>query len=306
MKAGAEGERGRAAGVVSTSMIAPSVEDVVARAAGWFAAAGFDQPRRGALRLWAAVAGTTSGEAWRRRGDEPAPAVRARFERAVARRLDGAPFAYAAGTAAFRTLDLKVDERVLIPRPETEGLVERVLTWARANGRWGTVADIGTGSGCVALSLACEGAFAKILATDLSTDALALARENHARVAPRAPVEFREGDLLWALRGEVVDAIVANPPYLTEAEWDAAEPDVRVFEPREALVSGADGLRHSEALLRMARPLLAPGGLLALEVDCNRAAVCAARARALDWTAVRIEEDLFGRPRYLLATKEIA
>jgi methylase of polypeptide subunit release factors len=117
MSAGAEGERGREGGGLST-MIAPSVEDVVARAAGWFAAAGFDQPRRGALRLWAAVAGTTSGEAWRRRGEAPMPDVRARFERAVARRLEGVPFAYAAGSAAFRTLELKVDERVLIPRPD--------------------------------------------------------------------------------------------------------------------------------------------------------------------------------------------
>lgn len=303
--AGAAEERGRAGGIVSAT-IARSVGDVVADATRAFAAAGFSQPRRGALRLWGAVAGTTSGEAWRRRAEQPAPDLRARYARAVARRLDGVPFAYAAGTAAFRTLELKVDERVLIPRPETEGLVERVLAWARARGRWGVAADIGTGSGCVALSLACEGAFAKIIASDISTDALALARENYARVAPRTPVEFRAGDLLWALRGAVVDAIVANPPYLTDAEWEAAEPDVRAFEPRAALVSGADGLRHTEALLRMARPLLVPGGLLALEVDCCRASAGAALAGVLGWTAVRVEEDLFGRPRYLLATKEIA
>lgn len=287
------------------SLVAPSIGDVVTQAAEWFGAAGFSQPRRGALRLWAAVAGTTSGEAWRRRAERPAPDVRVRFERAVARRLDGVPFAYAAGTAAFRTLELAVDERALIPRPETEGLVERVLAWARARRRWGVVADIGTGSGCVALSLAAEGAFAKLIATDLSPAALALAVENCARVAPRTPVELREGDLLWALGGEVVDVVVANPPYLTEAEWEAAEPGVRAFEPRLALVSGTDGLRHTEALLRLARPRLAAGGLLALEVDCTRAAACAALAVALGWTGVRVEDDLFGRPRYLLATQEI-
>jgi release factor glutamine methyltransferase len=291
---------------VAGSHVAPSIGDVVTQAAQWFGAAGFSQPRRGALRLWAAVAGTTSGEAWRHRAEQPAADVRTRFERAVARRLDGVPFAYAAGTAAFRTLELAVDERALIPRPETEGLVERVLAWARARGRWGVAADIGTGTGCVALSLACEGAFTTVIATDASPAALALAAENSARIAPRTPVRFREGDLLWALGGEVVDAVVANPPYLTEAEWAAAEPGVRAYEPRAALVSGADGMRHTEALLRLARARLVPGGLLALEVDCTRASACAARADALGWTAVRVEDDLFGRPRYLLATKEIA
>ena len=145
-----------------------------------------------------------------------------------------------------------------------------------------------------------------LLAADLSPAALTVARANHAQSAPRTPVEFRQGDLLWALGGDVVDAIVANPPYVTPAEWEAADPDVRDFEPRAALVSGADGLRHTDALLRMAPARLAPGGLLAVEVDCNRASASAALARATGWAAVRVEDDLFGRPRYLLATKEIS
>jgi release factor glutamine methyltransferase len=303
---GGPGEGGDRGGGAVRMAIGPGLGDVVAGAAQAFADAGFAAPRRGALRLWGAVAGTTSGEAWRRRNEPAAPDVLARFERAVARRLAGAPFAYAAGSAAFRTLELAVDERVLIPRPETEGLVERVLAWGRATGRRGVAADIGTGSGCIALSLASEGAFRKIIATDLSPAALIVARANHARIAPPTPVEFREGDLLWALGGEVVDTIVVNPPYVTPEEWAAADRDVRDFEPRAALVSDADGLRHTEAVLRMAPARLAPGGLLAVEVDCTRASASVALARAAGWTAVRVEEDLFGRPRYLLATKEIS
>jgi release factor glutamine methyltransferase len=278
----------------------------VASAAQRFEAAGFVEPRRGAWRLWAAVVGVSAGEAWRAGQASAPPELVQRFERAVARRLEGIPFAYAAGTAAFRTLELAVDPRVLIPRPETEGLVERVLDFARGRGRWGVVADIGTGSGCIALSLAVEGRFARVLATDWSADALAVARDNARRVAPAVPVEFRQGDLLWPLRREQVDVLVCNPPYVSAGEWEALEPGVRDCEPREALVGGPDGLLHTDALLRAAPAALQPGGLLAIEVDCGRAAATHALARALGWRDARLEEDLFGRPRYLFATREDA
>jgi release factor glutamine methyltransferase len=280
------------------------VAGLVAAAAARFASAGFSEPRRGSWRLWAAVAGGSTGQAWLGGADPASPDLADRFERAVAARLSGMPFAYAAGTAAFRTLELKVDRRVLIPRPETEGLVERVLAWARDAGRWGTAADIGTGSGCIALSLAAEGRFSRILATEASGDALELARENAARISPGPPVELRQGDLLSPLGGETVDVLVSNPPYVTVAEWDALEPDVREWEPRQALVSGADGLRHTEALLAGGRAALAGGGLIAIEIDSRRAAPTLALAHALGWTNARLEEDLFGRPRYLLATRE--
>ncbi|HET7038838.1 MAG TPA: peptide chain release factor N(5)-glutamine methyltransferase [Gemmatimonadales bacterium] len=278
----------------------------VENAADRFAAAGFREPRRGAWRLWGAVAGVTAGEAWRTGHAPASPGLVEQFERAVARRLEGAPFAYAVGTAAFRTLELAVDRRVLIPRPETEGLVDRVLAWAGRRTRWGVAADIGTGSGCIALSLAVEGRFTRVLATDWSAEALAVARENARRVTPVTPVEFRAGDLLWPLRREQVDVLVSNPPYVTAAEWEALEPGVRDWEPRQALVAGPDGLRHTDALLRAAPSALRPGGLLAIEVDCGRAAATHALARALGWRDARLEEDLFGRPRYLLATREDA
>ncbi len=280
-----------------------TVADLLAEVAGALAGAGVDDPARDARELWAAVAHTSTGEAWRGRVQTPAAALAARYRAAVARRRAGVPAAYAAGTAAFRQLELAVDERVLIPRPETEGLVEHVLAFARSRGRWGVAADIGTGSGCIALALATEGAFRRIIATDVSEAALTVAGANAARVGAGA-VEFRAGDVLSPLRGEQVDVVVSNPPYVTALEWDALEPGVRCHEPRLALVSGTDGLGHTAGVLRQAQRCVKPGGLLALELDCRRAGAALALARAVGWTTARVEQDLCGRPRYLLATKE--
>ncbi|MDH3497243.1 MAG: peptide chain release factor N(5)-glutamine methyltransferase [Gemmatimonadota bacterium] len=280
-----------------------TVADLLASAARTLGAAGIEDAPREARELWAAVADTSVGEAWHRRAQAPPAAFAARYRAAVARRTGGVPAAYAAGTAAFRQLELLVDERVLIPRPETEGLVEHVLAFARLHGRWGVAADIGTGSGCIALALATEGAFRRVIGTDISEAALAVAGANAARVGADA-VEFRAGDLLGPLGGERVDVVVSNPPYVTAAEWDALDPGVRGHEPRLALVSGTDGLRHTTVVLRQALRCVLPGGLLALELDCRRAGAALALARAVGWTTARVEQDLCGRPRYLLATKE--
>src|SRR5207247_11137634 len=170
-------------------------------------------------------------------------------------------------------------------------------------GRGGVAADIGTGCGCIALSLAVEGEFDRVIAVERSAAAAALARENVERVRPPVPVEVREGDLLAPLGGGArLRAIVSNPPYLTDAEYASLEPGVRLFEPREALVGGGDGLAVTRALLAGARGLLEPGrGLIALEIDERRAAETAALARAHGWSQGVVREDLFGRPRLLLA-----
>lgn len=262
-----------------------------------------DGGRETTAAVWAAVMGTSVGEVWLRR-DEPKPdELVTRYESAMRRLAEGMPFAYAVGSASFRTLDLTSDPRALIPRPETEGLVDLVL----ALGLRGKAADIGTGSGCIALALAVEGQFDRIVAVERSPEAAALARENIARINPPTPVELRVGNLLEPLgdNGERFAVIVANPPYLTEAEYDELDRSVRDFEPRDALVSGADGMGATRAILAGAARLLAPQGMLALEIDERRGAEVQRLAREYGWARVDIHADVFGRPRYAIAAPKI-
>ena len=292
-----------------------TIRDALTDAAQRLGAAGLPRPRREATMLWAALAGggTKPGDVWLQQDQEPAAELVERFSRAVTQRSSGVPFAYATGRTGFRTLDLRLDPRALIPRPETEGLVDLVLAWSRRvqratwnvqrGGRAGVVADVGTGCGCIALALAVEGRFERVIAVERSAGAAALARENVALVRPSVPVEIREGDLLAPLAGagRRYRAIVSNPPYLTEAEYAALDPAVRLFEPREALVSGVDGLRATRALLAGARALLEPGGFVALEIDERRVDAVRALALRYHWSRVALYDDLFGRPRFLLA-----
>jgi release factor glutamine methyltransferase len=187
---------------------------------------------------------------------------------------------------------------VLIPRPETEGMVDRVLQGARPDG---VVVDVCTGSGCVALSLRQEGAFRVVVGTDRSPEALAVARDNRDRL--ELDVRLVRGDLATAFGESVADAVVANPPYVSAGEYEALDPAVRDHEPREALLSGPDGLAATRALLGQAERALRPRGLLALELATERAAAVAALATAGGWSDVRIEEDLTGRARYLVALR---
>ena len=274
----------------------PSLADVLEQAAAQLARAGVANGRREATALWSAIAGVASGETWLQRDSPASGPVAVRFWEAIEQRSSGVPFAYAVGRASFRQLQLKIDPRALIPRPETEGLIDLVL----ASMKGGAAADIGTGSGCIALSLAVEGPFERVVAVDCSADAAALARENVALVRPAVAVEVREGDLLAPLGTERFRAIVANPPYLTVEEYEALDPSVRSYEPREALVSGSDGLEATRALLAGAAARLEPGGLLALEIDERRPEQVAALARTHGWARTTIRDDLFGRPRYAL------
>jgi release factor glutamine methyltransferase len=221
-------------------------------------------------------------------------------------RLRGAPLAYAVGRATFRHLTLEVDQRVLIPRPETEQLVEIVLEETAAT-PGGVAIDVGTGSGSIALSLGAEGQFSRIYGTDVSLDALAVARRNADLCRPqlRAPVEFLHGSLLGPLADVRARVVVSNPPYIALGEAAALPSSVRDWEPAVALFSGSDGLRATARLVREAADLLVPGGLFAIEVDVRRASLAAEMvSRERRFHAIRVELDLTGRERFVLARRQ--
>jgi release factor glutamine methyltransferase len=276
---------------------AVAVEAVLAEGRDRLHRAGIAESRREALRIWADLAHVDIARVLVH-GSEPADSEAVRlFHRQVMRRCSGEPLAHVTGVIGFRHLTLRSDSRALIPRPETETLVDLLLSRVRT----GRVADIGTGSGCLALSLAQEGDYSEVVGVDCSSPALGLARLN-GKLA-ELPLTLVQGDLCAPLRPAAFDALVSNPPYLTAAEYSGLDASVRNWEPAMALVSGSDGLEATARLLDEGQFALRVGGWLALEVDCSRAALAAARARALGWDDVTIHMDLFGRERYLLARR---
>ena len=282
-----------------------TVGSLVADAVALLAEAGLSEPRREAEELYAALVCGQSSAAWMDRERPAAAALRERLLGAARRRAAHWPQAYATGRANFRGHWLSVDQRVLIPRAETEGLVDHVIRWAEEWARAGraapVVADVGTGSGNIAISLALEAPVAGVIATDIAADALSLALENAMALGVKERISFRRGDLLAALLDDRVDAVVSNPPYVASAECEVLHPTVRDYEPRVALDGGADGLGPTRALAAQAARILPPGGLVAFEVDAGRAEQSAAALTEAGFERVEIGEDLFGRQRYVLA-----
>lgn len=237
---------------------------------------------------------------------ELTPAEAARFEEWLARRRAGEPVQYITGRAAFRDLDLAVTPAVLVPRPETEGLVEAVLGVLRARAaRWGAprVLDLGTGSGAIALAIAQEHPAARVIATDASAMALEVATANVEALGLAERIMFRHGDWFEAVGAdERFEVVVSNPPYIATGEWEALPDDVRRHEPHEALFSGETGLEALRAIVDEAPDHLVAGGLLALELAEMRAAEAASWLEgANDWESAELRPDLAGRPRVLLA-----
>ncbi|HAD75107.1 MAG TPA: peptide chain release factor N(5)-glutamine methyltransferase [Gemmatimonadetes bacterium] len=225
------------------------------------------------------------------------------FKPLLRRRAGREPLQYIIGRTGFRELELKTDPRVLIPRPETELLVQEVLDWASAGAE--SVWDMGTGAGAVALSLAAEGTWTRVVATDVSPEALSVAADNAERYDLGGHVEFREGSLFEPLEeGERFDVIVSNPPYIAESEKGELQPEVRDWEPPEALFAGEDGLDVIRQLVAGAPNHLVSGGLLALECGLGQAEGIAADVQATGaFGAVRIRADLTGRPRFVTAER---
>jgi len=218
---------------------------------------------------------------------------RERLRALVERRGKREPLAYVLGEWGFRRLTLKTDTRALVPRPETEILVERALVLVEGL-EAPRVLDIGTGSGAIALAIADERPGARVVALDSSGGALALARENAA--ACGLEVEFRQGDIRDPIAGEF-DLVVSNPPYVLPEEIETLEPEVRDWEPREALV----GVGVPEALAERARELLVSGGWLAVELGEGQQTTYAALLGELGYEAVTISPDLTGRERVVEA-----
>lgn len=222
----------------------------------------------------------------------------------VRRRGDGEPVAYITGEREFYGRPFSVSAAVLIPRPETETLVDLALKRIRAvshHGRAPRIADLGTGSGCVALTLAAEIPAATVVATDLSEAALAVAAANARRHDLAGRVELIAGSWADPLRGREFDVVVSNPPYIPSAELAALAGDVRDHEPALALDGGEDGLDAYRALLPSLAAILAPGGWAAVEIDIRAATSVSTLARDALGSGLRIlgHDDLSGRPRVL-------
>lgn len=197
------------------------------------------------------------------------------LESLIARRVSREPLQYLLGTQDFCGLEMAVSPAVLIPRPETELLIQEVVRDRGASRPGATIVDVGTGSGCLAITLATILTHARILAIDRSPDALAVAMSNASAHRVTEKIQWLQGDLLEPLReqafGATADVILSNPPYIAEADWAQLQPEVRLFEPRMALVGGPTGTEFHERLLEGSRAFLVPGGLLMMEIGQGQA-----------------------------------
>jgi len=234
--------------------------------------------------------------------DQAPPELAADVAMLTTRRLTGEPLQYITGQAEFFGLPFSVGPGVLIPRPETEHLVEEVLRLTK-NLPNPTIADIGTGSGIIAVALANALPQARITAVDSSAQALTVARENAQQNQVSGRVEFVEGDLLAPLTGQTFDIIASNPPYIPTSDRDSLAIEVRNHEPHAALFAGEDGLDFFRRLIPDAQPLLKPGGWLALEIGYHQQPAVEALLRIGGYTGIDFIPDYQAIPRVAIAQR---
>ena len=272
-----------------------TVRDALATAEARLAAAGVPEPRADAEVLLAHVLGADRAALVVRAREPLDAAIAARLDAVIVRRVAREPVAYITGEREFWSLPLRVDRRVLIPRPETEILVATALRVAPHARR---ILDVGTGSGAVAVALARELAGAAVVATDRFAAALAVAATNRAQLAPG--VALVQGDLLAPFRTRAFDLVVANPPYC--AEGTVVQAEVRDWEPTTALYAGREGLDVLSALVDGAPRVLVPGGWLVVEIGAGQADAVVARARGTDcYGQVEVARDYAGIARVVAA-----
>ena len=275
--------------------------DVISKSAAYLAAKGVPEATVAAELLVARLLKCGRGDFAAVFEKEAGERHLAAMRRAMARLVKGEPVRYVLGEWDFRRLTLKCDRRALIPRPETEELVTRVLKHLR-DGM--TVVDVGTGTGAIALSLAAEFAgAATIIATDVSEDAIALAKENAARCALADRVTFAVMDGLDEFdEPSCVDILVSNPPYIESAVCETLDRRVRDFEPRLALDGGVRGLDFYDRYLADALNLLKPGGRVFFEIGEGQGAAVVQLMGDYGFSDIAIEKDYAGHDRYALAT----
>ncbi|MDH3732826.1 MAG: peptide chain release factor N(5)-glutamine methyltransferase [Gemmatimonadota bacterium] len=284
----------------------PTRSEIVEGIATELAAAGVESARLEAERLVSGILGITRGELATAGGERVNPDEALGVARAVSRRLDGEPLQHVEGSVDFRTLVLVSDGRALIPRPETEQLVDVISEWVARDGPFERVLEIGVGSAAIALSLLSEGLAVRALGVDVSGEALAQAAENAERVGVPG-LELRScGPEIWPdLAGESpFDLVVSNPPYVASADVPHLDVEVRLHEPRVALDGGPDGLEVVRAVLAGVPAALAPGGRVLLEIGSDQGARVARLLAGESLLEVpRIRTDLAGRDRFVTARR---
>ena len=268
-----------------------TVSEALAGAAARLEAAGVDTPAVDAEWLLAHVLGSSRTGLRVDRDRALSDDERGSFAVSLERRARREPLAYVLGEWGFRGLTLTTDARALVPRPETEVVVERCLALLSGLAE-PRVLDVGVGSGAIALAIAAEHPGARVLGVDSSEEALALAGENRDRAGINGRVELVRGDLVAGVGGPF-ELVVSNPPYVDAADWETLQPEIRLYEPRSAVVGS--GVAHTIA--RAARPLLAPGGWLVLEVGDGQTGALAELLADLDYDEIAITSDLAGRER---------
>ena len=281
--------------------------EIVAKAAAFLAARAVPDAQTAAELLAARLLGRSRGFLAAALEQEASPRQLEAMRRGMRRLVVGEPLQYVLGEWDFRSLTLKCDRRALIPRPETEQLVTRVLARLRARPVGAPppfVVDVGTGTGAIILSIAKEFAGdAVFLSTDVSEDAVALAKENAARCALEGRVRFAVADGLDDFdEPGVIDVIVSNPPYIESAVCEKLDPRVLDYEPRLALDGGATGLDFYERYLGDALHLLKPGGAVFFEIGESQGAAVAGLMESYGFTDVRVERDFADLDRYAMAT----
>ena len=281
--------------------------EIVAKAAAFLADKAVPDAQTAAELLAARLLARPRGFLAAALEQEAAPRQLEAMRRGMRRLVAGEPLQYVLGEWDFRSLTLKCDRRALIPRPETEQLVTRVLACLRERPSGAPppfVVDVGTGTGAIILSIAKEFAGeAVLLGTDVSEDAVALAKENAARCDLEGRVRFAVADGLDDFdEPGVIDVIVSNPPYIASAVCETLDPRVRDHEPRLALDGGATGLDFYERYLGDAMNLLKPGGAVFFEIGESQGAAVADLMKSYGFTEVRVERDFAGLDRYAMAT----